>query len=206
MEAAIVELTEYEHSWVEFVGGCSPARVAAGRGGEAESRGSFLRQYLTLSTVSAILSSACPRQARPMAKSSKQWRGTLGELAEQSGASARTIRFYIARGLLPPPEGAGRAAAYGPRHLERLKKIRALQAQGLTLAEIAWHLSEGQLEPKPVEPSAWWCYRVAEDVIVWVRSATRPWRLNRLRASINRMAAELNSAKKGNNDRHAFRH
>ena len=34
---------------------------------------------------------------------------TLVELAEVSGVPARTIRFYIAKGLLPPPLVGGRA-------------------------------------------------------------------------------------------------
>ena len=140
-----------------------------------------------------------------MAKRNKKWRGTLGQLAEESGASARTIRFYIARGLLPPPEGTGRTAAYSQRHLERLRGIRKLQGQGLTLAEIGWRFRADEPGPKLVEPSAWWSYPLGEDVLVWVRSTASPWRLHRLRAWIGRMAAELDSAEKGKNDRHAFR-
>ena len=71
---------------------------------------------------------------------------TLVELAEVSGVPARTIRFYIARGLLPPPLVGGRAASYGEKHLKELDRIKTLQGQGQTLAQIAWQLDEGQKE------------------------------------------------------------
>jgi DNA-binding transcriptional MerR regulator len=48
---------------------------------------------------------------------------TLAELADASGIPPRTVRFYIARGLLEGPEVAGRGATYGPGHLERLQKM-----------------------------------------------------------------------------------
>ena len=47
----------------------------------------------------------------------------LAELAEKAGLPGRTIRFYIARGLLPGPLKAGRGAAYGQEHLDRLREI-----------------------------------------------------------------------------------
>ena len=55
----------------------------------------------------------------------------------QDGDSARTVRFYIARGLLDGPGIAGRGASYGPDHLERLRKIRQMQQRGLTLTAIS---------------------------------------------------------------------
>ena len=48
---------------------------------------------------------------------------TLVELAEASGVPARTIRFYIAKGLVPPPLVGGRAAWYGEEHLNELGRI-----------------------------------------------------------------------------------
>ena len=61
---------------------------------------------------------------------------TLAELAEAAGIPARTIRFYIARGLLDGPLKAGRGAVYTAEHLARLEKIKTLQAEGRMLAEI----------------------------------------------------------------------
>ena len=50
---------------------------------------------------------------------------------------ARTIRFYIARGLLDGPVKAGRGAVYTADHLARLERIKEMQAEGRMLAEIA---------------------------------------------------------------------
>ena len=69
----------------------------------------------------------------------KEW--TLRELAAQTGVTERTIRFYISRGILPPPLRGGRGAAYGEAHRARLEEIRKLQAKGLMLAEIAHALA-----------------------------------------------------------------
>ena len=57
---------------------------------------------------------------------------SLAELAERSGTPGRTIRFYIARGLLAGPFKAGRGASYGEAHLARLAEIREWQEKGLT--------------------------------------------------------------------------
>jgi DNA-binding transcriptional MerR regulator len=58
------------------------------------------------------------------------------DLAERADVSVDTIRFYQKRRLLPAPTREGRVAWYGPEHVERLARIRELQAQGLTLALI----------------------------------------------------------------------
>lgn len=116
---------------------------------------------------------------------------TLAELADESGVPPRTIRYYIARGLLDGPLVAGRAASYGPEHLERLRQIRSLQSQGLTLAEIARRLGQRGPEPELPSPTAWWSYPVAEDVIVLVRTDSAPWRLRRVQSALRALAAAL---------------
>lgn len=69
----------------------------------------------------------------------REW--SLKELAAETGVCERTIRFYISKGLVDPPLRAGRSAAYGEAHKERLAAIRDLQAKGLKLAEIAHALA-----------------------------------------------------------------
>ncbi|GAA2719283.1 MerR family transcriptional regulator [Streptomyces luteosporeus] len=67
---------------------------------------------------------------------------TVDELAARAGVTVRTVRFYSARGLLPPPEiGPRRVGRYGFAHLSRLALIEELQHQGLTLAAIERYLS-----------------------------------------------------------------
>jgi DNA-binding transcriptional MerR regulator len=63
------------------------------------------------------------------------------DLADRADVSVDTIRFYQKRGLLDPPTREGRVAWYGSEHLERLARVRELQAQGLTLALIQRVLS-----------------------------------------------------------------
>jgi len=62
--------------------------------------------------------------------------------AAQSRPSDRTIRFYVARHLMSPPEGRGTAATYGYRHLLQLFAIKLRQMEGATLTSIAQELAE----------------------------------------------------------------
>jgi len=58
------------------------------------------------------------------------------ELAAHSGVRVDTLRFYQARGLLQAPRRVGRVAVYGDGHLARLRRIKELQHQGFSLAQI----------------------------------------------------------------------
>ncbi len=66
-------------------------------------------------------------------------------LAARADVSVDTVRFYQSRGLLEAPRREGRVAWYDDEHLERLARIRRLQARGLTLATIA-RLLAGELD------------------------------------------------------------
>ena len=61
---------------------------------------------------------------------------SLAQLTDLADVTPRTIRYYIAQGLLPPPAGGGPASRYSVGHLDRLRLIRELQRQHLPLAEI----------------------------------------------------------------------
>jgi DNA-binding transcriptional MerR regulator len=62
---------------------------------------------------------------------------TLSELARETGIEPRTIRSYIAEGLLRGPDAVGRNASYSRHHYARLCAIRVLRDQeGLGLSEI----------------------------------------------------------------------
>ena len=55
----------------------------------------------------------------------------MRELAERSGASVPTIKFFLREGLLPPVEKSARnVAAYGPVHLDRLRLVGLLHTHG----------------------------------------------------------------------------
>lgn len=61
---------------------------------------------------------------------------SIEELAEAADVPVRTVRFYIAEGLLPGPGSRGKAAVYRQEHLARLRLIRLLAQQRRSLAEI----------------------------------------------------------------------
>jgi DNA-binding transcriptional MerR regulator len=67
------------------------------------------------------------------------------ELARAAGVRVDTVRYYQSRGLLPAPTREGRVALYGDEHLECLRRVRALQAKGFSLATIARVLA-GELD------------------------------------------------------------
>lgn len=69
---------------------------------------------------------------------------TIDQLAERTGVSVRTIRFYSGKGLLPAPHLRGRTGLYDTTHRARLELIGELSALGFTLAAI-----ERQLEQVP---------------------------------------------------------
>lgn len=54
----------------------------------------------------------------------------------------RTIRFYVTRGLVTPPDGRGTAATYSYRHLLQVLAIKLRQMEGATLATITKELVE----------------------------------------------------------------
>ena len=67
---------------------------------------------------------------------------TLDELTERTGVSARNVRFYASRGLVPPPVRRGRSGYYGPDHVARLELVRELQGHGFTLAAIEKYVEQ----------------------------------------------------------------
>jgi DNA-binding transcriptional MerR regulator len=68
---------------------------------------------------------------------------TVDELAARAGMTVRTVRFYSAKGLLPPPViGPRRVGHYSQEHVARLALIEELQHQGMTLAAIERYLTQ----------------------------------------------------------------
>jgi Ca-activated chloride channel family protein len=70
----------------------------------------------------------------------------LDELARAAGTSARTVRYYVQRGLLPAPAFRGKDTAYSHDHLVRLKAIRRLQEAFYPLDAIAIELARRSTE------------------------------------------------------------
>ncbi len=67
---------------------------------------------------------------------------TLDELTARTGVSARNVRFYASRGLVPAPVRRGRQGFYGPDHVARLELVRELQGHGFTLSAIEKYVEQ----------------------------------------------------------------
>ena len=89
---------------------------------------------------------------------------SLSELAERTGITPRNVRFYIAQGLVPSPITQGRTARYTATHLDILRRIKSLKAEGMSLMEI-----QAQLKQPPLftlEGEQVTNVRVTSDVLV----------------------------------------
>ena len=106
---------------------------------------------------------------------------SLSELAERSGIPPRTIRFYIARGLMDGPIKAGRGAIYSEEHLARLAEIKDWQSKGLTLTEVGRRLAGAdRARPALGEQIGLFSYQIAPEVTVQVQANVSPWRLRQI--------------------------
>lgn len=72
----------------------------------------------------------------------ERYRYSIAELTELTGVSQRTIRFYVAQGLLPPAHGRGPSAWYDRGHLLRLQAIKVRRDQDLPVATIKDELAQ----------------------------------------------------------------
>jgi DNA-binding transcriptional MerR regulator len=101
-------------------------------------------------------------------------RYTLTELSALAGVTPRTVRYYLAQGLLPAIGVSGPGAKYDDTYLARLQLIRRLQAQHQPLAEIRRQLEgldDSQIlaiatEPGPEPPS--------DSALDYIRRVTAP--------------------------------
>lgn len=75
----------------------------------------------------------------------------ISELSAQTGVTVPTIKYYLREGLLPEGErSSATQAAYGEKHVERLRVIRALLDAGVSIAETRRVL--GALDDPPANP------------------------------------------------------
>ncbi len=109
-------------------------------------------------------------------------RYAMSDLERETGFTARTIRYYITQGLLPPAHGRGPSATYDRTHLLRLKAIGVLKERHLPLDEIKAEL--GNLRDEEIarqlgQPSApneerWRRLRIHPDIELHVRERSGP--------------------------------
>jgi DNA-binding transcriptional MerR regulator len=78
---------------------------------------------------------------------------TVGQLADAAGMTVRNVRNHQSRGLLPPPDIEARTGYYGEQHLERLRLIQEMQADGYNLEAIRRLLSGSELRRVATMPA-----------------------------------------------------
>ncbi|WP_276357629.1 MerR family transcriptional regulator [Cohnella caldifontis] len=61
---------------------------------------------------------------------------SIGDVADQSGVPASTLRYYEKEGLLPPVERKGGQRRYSPDILFRIRVIKMAQQAGFQVSEI----------------------------------------------------------------------
>ena len=100
--------------------------------------------------------------------------------AARARPSERTIRFYVARGLVSPPDGRGTAAVYSYRHLLQVLAIKLRQMEGATLESMLKEFAglTGDLIERraatalgpglPRRTTSRCCARQAPDAAAWV--------------------------------------
>lgn len=88
---------------------------------------------------------------------------TFNELCSLVELPIRTVRFYIQKGLVSPPEGSRKGAYYTLKHLDELLAIRKWQRAGLSLERIRELIFEGATDGELPPPRG----RRPGDVEVW---------------------------------------
>lgn len=76
----------------------------------------------------------------------------IQELTERTGETARTIRFLIAEGVMPPPTGGRAQADYGEAHLAALRRYQRLRAAGYKISAIRLLIDRGEAVSLAVAP------------------------------------------------------
>jgi hypothetical protein len=99
----------------------------------------------------------------------------------RAAPSARSVRFYVANGLLDRPEGAGTAATYGYRHFLQLLAIKIRQREGQTLDLIKREMQDvaGDSLERRVAQSLAPALGVGADLAV-AKDDERPWSWRRV--------------------------
>ena len=121
-------------------------------------------------------------------------RYSIHDLATLASVPTRTVRFYIAQGLMDRPHGAKRGAWYEERHLQQLLLIRRWTDAGLSLERVR-ELQAGSPEeapPRPVKPGmveVWSRITLADGVEIQVEPGRAGMTPEQVRAFIQGVTA-----------------
>ena len=135
---------------------------------------------------------------------------TFNELCSLVELPIRTVRFYIQKGLVSPPEGTRKGAYYIQKHLDELLAIRKWQRAGLSLERIRELLFEGTTEPgemppprgrRPGDLEVWSKLFVKEGVEIHLEpkmAGMSPEQVREFCRRVMALAAELSGGNDGN--------
>jgi DNA-binding transcriptional MerR regulator len=121
-------------------------------------------------------------------------RYSIHDLATLASVPTRTVRFYIAQGLIDRPFGAKRGAWYEERHLQQLLMIRRWTDAGLSLDRVR-ELQAGSPEeapPRPVKPGmveVWSRVTLADGIEIQVEPGRAGMTPEQVRAFIQDVTA-----------------
>ena len=90
-----------------------------------------------------------PARSAPPDEATPPKRFSIDELSMLAGVTPRTVRYYIAEGLVDRPAGEKRGAHYVQRHLEQLLLIRRWTDAGLSLDRVRELLAGAPEDPVP---------------------------------------------------------
>ena len=90
-----------------------------------------------------------PTQSTPPDEATAPERFSIDELSTLAGVTPRTVRYYLAEGLVDRPEGEKRGAHYLRRHLEQLLLIRRWTDAGLSLDRVRELIDGAPEDPAP---------------------------------------------------------
>ena len=116
----------------------------------------------------------------------------IGELADSISVPAKTIRYYEAIGLLPPPlRHANGYRSYDAAAGDRLRFVKAAQAVGFTLMEIKEILTLRDAGEEPCGHVLDLVDRRAHDIAEQIKA------LEEMQADLRRLAARARAASPG---------
>lgn len=120
-------------------------------------------------------------------------RYSIDALSTLAGVTPRTVRYYIAQGLLDRPEGEKRGAHYVRRHLEQLLLVRRWTDAGLSLDRVRELIAGAPEDPPrraapPGSVEVWSRVTVADGLEVHLEPARAGLTPEQMRAFIRSVA------------------
>ena len=134
----------------------------------------------------SLLGRPAPSAVQPLSAAGSRY--SLEDVAQATGVTARTLRYYIAQKVLHPPWSMGRSAHYDQAHIDRVQEVVRLQKAGLSLQDLVIP----PLQPTTtVKGVACEVFPLTEDVQVMVSGNLPAWRRHQLMKALGVLERNL---------------